>query len=182
MRPFVFLDRDGTLIVEKNYLADPEGVELIEGVPSALRRLREAGFGIAVITNQSGVARGYFDLDRVRAIHERIQDLLAIHGARIDSFQVCPHAPEDGCPCRKPAVGMIESLTREHAVDPRRSFLVGDNSSDIECGKRAGVMTILVRTGYGRSIEPSSRADFIADDLPAAVDWILGERGSEAKP
>ena len=175
MRPFVFLDRDGTLIVEKNYLADPEGVELIEGAADALRRLRESGFGISVVTNQSGVGRGFFAMDRVDAVHERIRKLLGDQGASIDSFHACPHVPDEGCACRKPGTAMIDAAAAEHSIDLGASFMIGDKECDIVCGKNAGMTSILVQTGYGRTLgaDARSQADFVAQSLPEAVGWIL---------
>jgi D-glycero-D-manno-heptose 1,7-bisphosphate phosphatase len=180
VRPFVFLDRDGTLILEKNYLADANGVELIDDAAAALRRLRDAGFGIAVITNQSGVARGYFDLLCVDAIHARLRELLASQGASVDAVYVCPHAPDDACACRKPGTAMLESAVRELAADLASSFIIGDKQCDIDCGRNAGVTSILVRTGYGSSLEREigPRADFVAGSLSEAVDWILRRRGA----
>jgi D-glycero-D-manno-heptose 1,7-bisphosphate phosphatase len=175
MRPFVFLDRDGTLIVEKNYLADPEGVELIPRAAEALRRLRDGGFGLAVITNQSGIGRGYFDAARVDAIHQRVRELLAAQDAQLDAIYLCPHLPDEGCACRKPSIGMIEDAVRQHTVDLTRSVIIGDKESDIECGRNAGMTAVLVRTGYGGSQETQigARADFVAADLAEAADWIL---------
>ncbi len=175
MNPFVFVDRDGTLIVEKNYLDDPDQVELIPGAADALHRLRDAGFGIAVITNQSGIGRGYFDMQRVDAIHERIRELLAAHDARIDAFYVCPHVPEEGCACRKPGIALIEDAVRQHTIDLSRSVIIGDKECDIDCGRNAGMTAVLVRTGYGGSLETQigARADFVAANLSEAADWIL---------
>src|SRR5207244_3957979 len=149
MRPFVFLDRDGTLMMEKGYLSDPQCVELIDGAAAALRRLREGGFGIAIVTNQSAVGRGYFGMERVDAVHRRLGDLLASQGAFLDAIYVCPHRPEEECACRKPGIAMIEDAAREHAIDLRASFIIGDKESDVDCGRNAGVPVILVRTGYG---------------------------------
>lgn len=180
MRPFVFLDRDGTLIIEKNYLADPNGVELADDAADALLRLRDAGFGIAVITNQSGVGRGYFDMERVDAIHARLRELLALRGADVDAIYVCPHVPDEGCACRKPGIAMLEAAAREHAADLASSFIIGDNQCDIDCGRNAGVTSILVRTGYGSSLEHEigRRAHFVAGSLREAVDWILRRRNA----
>lgn len=183
MRRFVFLDRDGTLIVEKDYLRDPEAVELTPGAAPALRRLRDANFGIAVVTNQSGIGRGYFSTSRLASIHERLQNLLAAEGASIDALYVCPHAPEDACPCRKPGIALIEQAVREHEADRTGSFMIGDKESDIRCGENAGLTTILVRTGYGASIENNigERVAFVAADLAEAVDFILGVSKCESR-
>ena len=183
MRPFVFLDRDGTLIVERNYLSDPDGVELLPGVPLALRRLREAGFGSAIVTNQSGIGRGYFGADRVDAIHERLRELLADQGACVDAIYVCPHRPDEGCACRKPGIALIQAAIREHGVDADASFIIGDNQCDIGCGTNAGITPILVRTGYGGSVEKEigPSAQFVASDLLEAVEWILASRGASSE-
>lgn len=171
---FVLIDRDGTLNVEKNYLSDPAELELIPGAGAALKRLRDAGFGIAVVTNQSGIARGYFDLDRLAQIHARLGELLAAEGALVDGIYLCPHGPDDDCACRKPLPGMIEQAAAEHGFDPARAVVIGDKEADVELGRGVGATTILVRTGYGRKTEAKgSRADHVADDLPAAVDIIL---------
>ena len=176
MRPFVFLDRDGTIIVQKPYLDDPAGVELLDGAAAALRRLHDAGFGLAVVSNQSGIARGYFTAGRVEAIHDRMRSLLALEGVTLDAVYICPHAPDEGCRCRKPATGMIEDAAREHHIDLGRSFIVGDKECDVDCGRNAGIPSILVRTGYGRELEPEigDRAGFVADDLGEAAQRILG--------
>ena len=176
-RPFVFLDRDGTIIVQKPYLDDPAGVELIDGAAAALRRLREAGFGLAVVTNQSGIARGYFDKDRVEAIHERMRELLALEGLTLDAIYICPHAPGEGCLCRKPAPGMIDQAAREHRIDLGRSFIVGDKECDVDCGRNAGIRSVLVKTGYGREqeCEIGARAAFVVDGLGEAAETILAE-------
>lgn len=178
MRAYVFLDRDGTLIVEKEYLADPQSVELIDGSAAALRRLRKADLGIIVITNQSGIGRGYFGTDRVAAVHGRMRDLLAAEGAYIDAIYLCPHVPDEGCACRKPGIALIQAAVREHGVDLDRSFIIGDKECDIDCGRNAGLATILVRTGYGASLESGigPRADYVADSILEAADWILGSR------
>jgi D-glycero-D-manno-heptose 1,7-bisphosphate phosphatase len=179
MKPFVFLDRDGTLIVERNYLADPDSVELIAGAAAALRRLRDAGFGIAVVTNQSGIGRGSLTMDVLTLIHARLSSLLAAEGAAVDAFYVCPHTPEDECACRKPGVALIERAAHEYQIDRARSFFIGDKECDIGCGENAGLRTVLVRTGYGASIEPhvAGAADFTAPGLPEAVDLVLSAAG-----
>lgn len=174
MKRFVLIDRDGTLNVEKNYLSDPDQLELIAGAGPALKRLQDAGFGIAVITNQSGIARGYFDLDRLGQVHDRLRALLAAEGVTLDGIYLCPHGPDDDCRCRKPLPGMIEQAVAEHGFDPARAVMIGDKDADVELGKGVGAATILVRTGYGAKTEAKGcRADHVVDDLPAAVEVIL---------
>ena len=164
MKRFVLIDRDGTINVEKHYLSDPDQLELYPGVGAALRRLQECGLGLAVITNQSGLARGYFDLAR-----------LAAEGVTLDGIYLCPHGPDDDCACRKPLPGMVDQAVAEHGFDPARAYMIGDKEVDVELGRGVGAATFLVRTGHGRKAEAKgSRADHVVDDLPAAVDIILG--------
>jgi D-glycero-D-manno-heptose 1,7-bisphosphate phosphatase len=179
---FVVLDRDGTIIRERNYLADPDGVELLPGAGAALLRLRMLGFGLIVVTNQSGVARGYFDQDRLNEIHDRMRALLAVEGAELDDIDYCPHRPEDACGCRKPATGMIERASRRLGFDPARCIVIGDSVCDIELGRAIGATTILVRTGYGAAVEGSASADHVVDDLPAAADLIASIQPELASP
>ena len=171
---FVFLDRDGTLIVEKNYLNSLTQIEFIPGSEAALARLQRAGATVIVISNQSGVGRGYFSEDFVRQTHAVLQEHLQKHGAAADAFYYCPHAPEAGCDCRKPKTGMLEKAAQDFAMS-LRGYLIGDRASDVAAGQRAGLTCILVRTGYGEQTlaEGAAVADFVADDLAKATDWIL---------
>jgi D-glycero-D-manno-heptose 1,7-bisphosphate phosphatase len=179
----VFLDRDGVINVEKEYLHRVGDFEFLPGVPQALRLLKEAGFLLIVVTNQSGVARGYYSLEDVECLHRHLQDQLAPYGAAVDGFYVCPHHPEYGtgdltgeCSCRKPLPGMIEKAAVDFQIDPARSYLVGDKLSDIEAGEAAGCRSILVRTGYGgRDAGLVADEVVIVDDLPAAAKAILAE-------
>lgn len=155
-RQAVFVDRDGTLNVEKNYLYRIEDFEFIPGAPEAIRRLRQAGFLVIVVTNQSGVARGYFTLAEVDALHRHIQNELEQSGTRIDAFYVCPHHPTEGvgefrrkCDCRKGEPGLLLRAAAEHDIDLAASFMIGDKLADIEAGERAGCTSLLVMTGYG---------------------------------
>jgi D-glycero-D-manno-heptose 1,7-bisphosphate phosphatase len=174
-RRYVLLDRDGTVNVEKHYLADPALLELYPGVADALRQLQAKGFGLAVVTNQAGIARGKITMAQLDAVHAKLGAMLAAEGVALDGLYFCPHGPDDGCDCRKPLPGMIEQAVRELGFDPRRAFVVGDKGIDIDLGKAVGAQTILVRTGYGAETEREKRAspDFVADDLPAAARWIL---------
>lgn len=173
-RPFVLLDRDGTLNVERNYLSDPDQLELIPGVTDALKRLRDLGYGLAVVTNQSGVGRGYFTLEAVDKVHRRLRDLLAEGGASVDAIYLCPHAPDQPCDCRKPSPGMARQAEAEFGFDPKQAIVIGDKKADIDLGRAIGATTILVRTGWGADAEKAgdSSPDAIVDDLPAAVRWI----------
>ena len=171
--PAVFLDRDGTLMRDVDYCGDPKEVKLLPGVPKALRQLKGLGYKLIVITNQSGIGRGLFNEQQYRAVEAELAR--QIGNEVIDATYFCPHLPEDGCNCRKPSPEMILQAAREHNVDLAGSFFVGDKASDIECGRNAGVKTILVRTGYGRDTN-ERRADFVAKDLNEAADLILGSK------
>ena len=185
-RRAVFLDRDGTINIEKDYLHRAEEFAFIPGAPEAIKRLKDAGFLVIVVTNQAGVARGYYDEQAVAALHEHIQQLLAEYGTRIDAFYHCPHHPTEGvgdyrvdCDCRKGSPGMLLQAAREHDIDLDRSFIVGDKSADVEAGIKAGCQPILVRTGYGSTEEPRVAKQFpgttVCTDLAAAVEFILRE-------
>jgi len=175
-RRLILMDRDGTVIVERDYLSDPDGVELIPDAAEALIRLKAAGHKLALVSNQSGIARGFYTLDDLAAVDRRLQDMLADAGLALDSVQYCPHGPEDGCRCRKPGTGMLETASQETGLPLSNAVMIGDKAADIEAGRRAGAETFLVRTGYGRETERRGDAspDHIVDDLPAAVDFILG--------
>lgn len=180
-RRFVLLDRDGTVNVEVDYLSDPDQLVLYPGVGAALQRLRQLGFGLVVVTNQSGVARGYFDLATVERVHERLHNLLAAEGVRLDGVFICPHGPDDACACRKPLPGMVEQAARELQFDPRQAFVVGDKAVDVDLAAAVGATGILVRTGWGAKAEAEGkcRPAAIVDDLPAAVAWIEQALASE---
>ena len=172
-RRYVLLDRDGTLNVEKGYLSAPEELELLPGVAPALLRLQARGLGLVVLTNQSGIGRGYLDRANLDRIHARLRELLSAEGVVLDAIYYCPHTPQDGCGCRKPATGLVESAAAELGFDPRQAFLIGDKQCDIELGARVGATTILVRTGYGAQEEARVQPDHVVDDLPAAAGTIL---------
>lgn len=179
-RPAVFLDRDGTLNVEKDYLHRWEDWEWIPGAIEAVRRLNAAGFVVVVVTNQSGIARGLYQEADMHALHRRVASELAAFGARIDAWYHCPHHPHYGavrdCHCRKPEPGMLLEAAREHDLDLTRSFVIGDKAADVEAGLAVGATPILVLTGYGEQEQLKvPPATFVARDVKAAVDWILGE-------
>jgi D-glycero-D-manno-heptose 1,7-bisphosphate phosphatase len=183
-RPAVFLDRDGTLNREVDYLADPEQLELLPGVADALRRLAEAGYLLCVVTNQSGVARGYFEESRLADIHARLRELLAAEGVTLDWIGYCPHHDSEGspayradCSCRKPRPGMLLEAGATLGVAFERSWCIGDSLRDVDAGARLGVDGMLVRTGKGADEEAralkSGRRVEVVDDLRAAADRIL---------
>ena len=173
-RPHVLVDRDGTLVVERGYLSDPAELELLPGAAEATARLKEIGLGLTVITNQSGLARGYFDRQRLDSIHKRLRNLMNDAGAAPDGIYYCPHAPSDNCNCRKPAPGMVYKAAADLGFEPRRSFLIGDKLCDIELGKVVGATTFLVETGYGNQLSKHEKAgaDYVVADLAEAADVI----------
>lgn len=173
-RRFVVLDRDGTIIVERHHLTDPEAVELIPGVAAGLRRLHALGLGLAVVTNQSVIGRGLLDEAVLAKIHARMADLLAAEGVTLDAVYFCPHAPDDGCACRKPLPGLLQQAAREWAFDPGRCFVIGDKPCDIELGQQCGATTFLARTGYGEQVAASGAvaADYVVADVAAAAEII----------
>ena len=175
-RGVVALDRDGTLNVERHYLADPAQVELVDGAAEGLRHLRRLGLELLVITNQSGVGRGYFTEGTLNEVHRRLRECLAAEGVELGGIYVCPHLPTDGCGCRKPGPGLLERAARERGFDPRDAFVIGDKASDVEMGRRAGSTTFLVRTGYGAEVAATDEvtADFVVDDLRQAARVIEG--------
>lgn len=172
-RIFVLLDRDGTIIVEKDHVTHPDQVELIPNAADALIKLKSLGMGIIVITNQSVVGRGCISLSDLEAIHTRMLYLLSDGGEVIDGIYFCPHTVENNCNCRKPKPGLIERASKEHNFDPTLSFVIGDNKADMELGKNIGATTILVRTGYGKQVEKQNiRPDYVVDNLKAALPII----------
>jgi D-glycero-D-manno-heptose 1,7-bisphosphate phosphatase len=172
----VFLDRDGTILVEgTDYVGDVQRVVLIPGAAAALKQLQNDGFKLFVITNQSGVGRGHFSREAVEAIHAHLDEYFAKAGVRFDRYYVCPHHPEDNCECRKPKPKFLLDAAREYGLDLSRCFMVGDRESDIQAGINAGTSTILVLTGAGRDTiaKQAVKPDFVADDIRAAATWIL---------
>jgi len=182
LRPAVFLDRDGTIAEEVGYLNHISRFRMFPFATAAIRRLNEAKYPAIVISNQSGVGRGYFPESLVRAVHELMTAQLAEGGAHIDALYYCPHKGDDACGCRKPKPAMLERAAREHRLDLRRSFVVGDRYGDIQLAHRVGARAIMVRTGYGEgeiqwhSATWPAPPEFIAADLADAADWILRQQ------
>jgi D-glycero-D-manno-heptose 1,7-bisphosphate phosphatase len=172
-RPAVFLDRDGTVMRDVDYCGDPARVEVFPGAADALRRLKTNGYKLIIVTNQSGIARGYFSDNDYRAVEKEF--LRQLGEGLIDATYCCPDLPDTNSPRRKPAPGMIFEAQRDHRLDLARSYVVGDKTSDVACGRNAGVRTILVQTGYGRH-EIECRADRVARDLAHAAEIILADR------
>lgn len=173
-RQFVALDRDGTIIVERDYLSDPRQIEFLPGAVSGLRLLLEMGLGLVVLTNQSAVGRGFFDEAQLDLIHRRLRELLNAEGVQLEGIYFCPHTLEDGCACRKPNPGLIERAASELDFDLQASFVIGDKPADIEMGRRVKATTFLVRTGYGAEFvdDLTVNPDYVADDLWAAAQII----------
>jgi D-glycero-D-manno-heptose 1,7-bisphosphate phosphatase len=194
LRPAVFLDRDGTLNEEVGYLNHIDRLRVFPWTAEAIRKLNCAGVPAVVVTNQSGVGRGYFSEDFVHRVHARIAEQLASQGARIDAFCYCPHHPDARlakyraeCRCRKPAPGMVEQAARDLRLDPRLSYVVGDTERDLELAFNVGARAALVMTGYGRGIyefrgdEWARQPDFVVENILEAVDRILEEMGRSHK-
>jgi len=174
----LFLDRDGTLIVDKVYLADPEGVELIPGTTAALRRARELGFKLFLFTNQSGIGRGYFTLADAERVNDHVAKEFATQGVRFARTYIAPEAPDQPSRGRKPSPQFLFDARDEFGLDLAQSYIIGDKLIDLECGWNAGVKkSILVRTGYGAKLEHKSpeslKQAVVVDDLSGAADWIL---------
>jgi D-glycero-D-manno-heptose 1,7-bisphosphate phosphatase len=166
----VFFDRDGTIMHDANYCSDPREVHVFPSVVPSLRRLKADGYKLIMVTNQSGIGRGYFTREQYDAVHAEV--LRQIGEPLIDATYVCPDVPGTDSKCRKPAPGMILQGAREHAVDLSRSIMVGDKEIDVHCGHNAGIKAIRVRTGFETNTADSS-ADWVAEDFAAATDIIL---------
>ncbi len=174
---YIALDRDGTVIREAEFLHDPEGVELLPGVAEALTLFQDKGFTLVIITNQSGVGRGYFSEEAMRATNDRVVELLAEKGICIAGMYVCPHAPDSGCTCRKPAPGLLKQMAHELDLKLADGVVIGDKASDVNLARAVGAKGILVRTGYGKKTEAEEKCapDHVVDDLLSAARVICGE-------
>ncbi len=189
-RKACFIDRDGVLIKEENYISDPAKVSIIPGVPEALSLLKEQGYLRIVVSNQAGVARGYFEESQIKVIEKRIEELLAASGASVDAWYYCPHHPKGkveaysfDCDCRKPAPGMLKKAEKDFNIDVKESFLVGDKISDIEAGQAAGChKSIMVRTGHGEEELDKNGAEglIIAESFSDAVNMYLKAKNAQS--
>ena len=183
-RPFILLDRDGTLIEERHYLAEPDQVQLIAGATGELSAMEALGFGLALISNQSGINRGYFTVSQLDVVHGHLKNLLSKHEVELDGIYCCPHLPNENCRCRKPAPGLALRAASELGIDLQNSLVVGDKPCDIELGENVGATTCLVRTGYGAGVESegSAEPDYTVDDLRGVVPIAMkmGRRGAFA--
>jgi D-glycero-D-manno-heptose 1,7-bisphosphate phosphatase len=173
-RPAIFVDRDGTLIEEVNYLSRVEDLRLFPFTSEAVAKLKEQGHLLIVVTNQSGIGRNIYSRDEMDAIHDQIQ--LDLDGA-VDAFYFCPHLPCDGCTCRKPLPGMIENACRDFEIDMSKSWMVGDKNIDVEAGRKSGLRTAFVLTGYGEQHRSQLEfvPDIIAQDLLEAAKRIMND-------
>ena len=184
-RPALFLDRDGVLNVEVEYLHEPAALELYPGAAEAVAAVNRLGVPVVVVSNQAGIGRGLYGEEAYRTVQHRLGELLALHGARLDAEYHCPHHPEFGvgafrveCECRKPRPGMLLAAARDLGLDLRRSVLVGDKLTDLEAGHAVGCAAVLVRTGYGAEVEARAAAgvappwDGLFDSLAAALPFI----------
>ena len=184
----VFLDRDGTINVEVQYLSDVADFQFIPGVPWALKRLKDAGFLLVVVTNQSGIGRGYYDEAALESIHDHMHADLASYGISIDACYFCPHHPEHAtgeyrqeCDCRKPLPGMLQQAAQDLDIDLASSYMIGDKLADVEAGFNAGCTSLMVLTGYGSSqVSQLPEGVNAYSDLQTAADAILAlEAGSQ---
>jgi D-glycero-D-manno-heptose 1,7-bisphosphate phosphatase len=191
MHTAVFLDRDGTINEEMGYINHIDRFVLIRGAAASIRSINESGLKAVVVTNQSGVARGYFAKELIDQVHQKMRDLLKEEGAFLDGIYTCTHAPPSkgdsgGCGCRKPKIGLMKQAALELHLDLEKSYVIGDRFKEVEMARNAGAKAILVLTGYGKGelefLGPSSRvqADFVAKDLAEAVRWILSDLSDKA--
>ena len=184
-RPAFFLDRDGTINIDRVYINDPRLIELIPGAAQAIRRAQDEGYRIVVVTNQSGIGRGLIAKETMPAIHARLDELLRQEaGASIDEYMICVHAPQVNCECRKPKAKLVFDAVTKWNIDLKKSVFIGDKLSDVQTGKNAGcALSILLRTGKGQEQEIISylsqqpkleeKAHYVANDLLAAIDWVF---------
>lgn len=174
VKRFILLDRDGTIIQERNYLSNPEDVELIPGAANGLKELKRLGFGLLVITNQSGISRGYFSKSTLKKINQRMIKLLKEEGVTLDDIYICPHLPEDNCLCRKPKTKLVKQAQQKYHFDPKKSSVIGDHKSDIDLGKNIGAVTFLVKTGHGMGELSKKKIDagYIVENLFEAAQVI----------
>ena len=178
MNRAIFLDRDGTLIAEKNYLHRPEDVEIFPGAGAALNRLADAGFKLLIVTNQSGIGRGYFTLADAERVNQHLAGEFARDGVRFEKIYIAPEAPDQPSRGRKPSPQFLFDARDEFGLNLAESFMVGDKLIDLECGWNAGVKkSILVRTGYGAEVEVESKKELtravVVDGLTGMAEWIL---------
>jgi len=175
----VFLDRDGTINIDVGYLSDPGDFVFIRGAREAVETLKKKGFKIFVITNQSGVGRGYFSKEDLEAVNKKMSEEFEKGGVKLDGIYSCVHRSDEQCDCRKPNPSVVLKLAKKHKIDLKNSYFIGDKLTDVKTGFNAGCKTVLVSTGENVSIEEEEdwiQPDFLAEDLQEAVEWIVGEK------
>lgn len=172
-----FIDRDGTIAKDVPYCRRPEDFELLPTVPEAINLLNQNGFKVVVVTNQSGIARGYFTEETLAQIHNKMEHELARNGAQVDAIYYCPHHPEDGCDCRKPKTALFQQAVQELGINLNHSFVIGDMQMDIDAGKALGCKTILVATNPQGESDISTPPDYVANSLLEAAQWITRNKG-----
>ena len=173
MEKAIFFDRDGTLIIDKIYLNDPDGIEYLPDAVEALQRLRDANFMFFVVTNQSGVARGIVSIENLEEIHHRMRQFFAAHGIAFSGFYYAPYSVESNHFMRKPNPGMILTAAEEHGIDLQKSWIIGDRTSDVEAGRRAGLRTVLLNGVESEESRALCGADARVGDLLSAAQFIL---------
>lgn len=172
----VFLDRDGTMARDVHYCRRVEDFELLAAVPKAIKLLSASGFKVVLITNQSGIARGYFTEETLAQINKKMEDELAEHGAHLDAIYYCPHHPDEGCECRKPKTALFKRATKELDIDLDHSFVIGDMQMDVDAGKVLGCKTVLVTTGPQGGEGIVDPPDYVAGTLLEAAQWIIEDK------
>ncbi len=169
----VLLDRDGTIIANRHYLADPSGVSLLPAAAAGLQRLQRLGLPLVMVSNQSGIGRGMFDASAVERVNERMCELLAVDGIGLDGLYYCPHAPEAACACRKPRRGLVERAARDLAFDPGRSFVIGDSAVDVGLARAVGACAFLIADrGDGPADDSVGEPDYVVENLVQAAEIV----------
>ena len=194
MQPAVFLDRDGTINEQMGYINHIDRFQMLPEAAKAIKKLNDADIPAVVVTNQSGLARGYFPAELLDDVHEKMKNALAAEGAHVDGIYICPHHPEakeekyrKACTCRKPKIGLFEQAATDLDIDLQKSYVVGDRWSDLKAAVKCKAVPVLVLTGYGRGdyeyIGPRQEVKpaFVADNLKDAVEWILADLKKTAK-
>ncbi len=174
LRPALFVDRDDTIIVNRPYLSDPAGVELMAGAAEGLRAFQEAGYWLIMVSNQSGIGRGYFTSEALMAVHQQVVKLLEEQGVFLDGTFYCPHAPEENCSCRKPQTGLLDAARQHFAVDMTRSLMVGDKGDDVRTGLNAGIGAAQILVSADRTPAPGAHLT-AASILEVSRQWLTVE-------
>ena len=165
----VILDRDGTMVVDRHYLSDPDGLSFLPGAAEGLRSMYEQGWRLIVISNQSGVGRGMFSIENLRQMNARLEQMVLQAGARLEGIYFCPHRPEEQCTCRKPGTQLMLDAATELGFEPRRAIVIGDKASDVEFGRNSGATTMLISDDARSAKARAAHADFVVGDLREAA-------------